>query len=312
MYIGVDVGGTNLKAARIDAQGVILEQRHEPVVKTSAEELFDQLERVVRDLTGSVPPAALGVGVPGIISRDGRVHAAPNLSVLDGRRVPDEMDRRLGLKTFVENDANAAALAEAWIGAGRGADYLLFITLGTGVGGGIVFGGRIWSGCSGYAGELGHMQVEENGQRCNCGARGCLETLAGAAGWTRLAETRINAGRASSLRDVPLDPKTIAQAARAGDAVALEVCDEVGRAMGIGISAALLLMNMERVVIGGGIARAGNVLLDPIIRHVRKRIFPELFNAGMVRLAEAGSDAGVIGAARVAMLAAMTPTPTSV
>ena len=306
MFVGLDVGGTNLKAARIDRDGRVLDRRQEPIVKSSVAELLDQLERAIEALDGG-RTLAVGVGVPGIVEHNGRVRAAPNIPCLDGQVIAGELWQRSGRPTFLENDANAAALAEAWLGAGGGTENLLFVSLGTGVGGGVVLGGQVWAGRSGYAGELGHVQVVEGGRGCGCGSHGCVETLAGASAWARLAEERLAAGRASTLAGIPLDPAVIAQAAREGDGVALEVVDEVARALGIGIAATLLLLNLECVVIGGGVSGAGAVLLDRVIGHVQQRVFPQVFADTEIRLAELGSEAGVIGAARVAMLKSSTP-----
>lgn len=306
MFVGLDVGGTNLKAARIDRDGRVLDRRQEPIAKSSVGELLDQLEHAVQALDGG-RTTAVGVGVPGIVEHNGRVRAAPNIPVLDGQVIAGELWQRTGRPTFLENDANAAALAEAWLGAGGGTENLLFVSLGTGVGGGIVLGGQVWAGRSGYAGELGHIQVQEGGRACGCGAHGCVETLAGASAWVRLADERLATGRASTLRGIPLDPAVISQAAREGDALAIEVVDEVARALGIGIAATLLLLNLECVVIGGGVAGAGAVLLERVIRHVQQRVFPQVFADTQIRMAELGSEAGVIGAARVAMLKAATP-----
>lgn len=305
MFVGLDVGGTNLKAARIDRDGRVLDRRHEPIMKSSVGDLLDQLERAVQALDGG-RTSAVGVGVPGIVEHNGRVRAAPNLPILDGHVIAGELWQRTGRPTFLENDANAAALAEAWLGAGGGTENLLFVSLGTGVGGGLVLGGQVWAGRSGYAGELGHVQVQEDGPACGCGSYGCIETFAGAPAWTRLAEARLAAGRESVLRGGVIDPATIAQAAREGDEVALEVVDEVARALGIGIAATLLLLNLQCVVVGGGVSAAGPVLLDRIVQHVQQRVFPQVFADVQVRLAELGSEAGVIGAARVAMLKSAT------
>src|SRR5687768_11028688 len=196
MFVGLDVGGTNLKAARIDRDGRVLDRRQEPIAKSSVGELLDQLEHAVQALDGG-RTTAVGVGVPGIVEHNGRVRAAPNIPVLDGQVIAGELWQRTGRPTFLENDANAAALAEAWLGAGGGTENLLFVSLGTGVGGGVVLGGQVWAGRSGYAGELGHVQVQEGGRACGCGSRGCVETLSGAAAWARLAEERLAGGRAS-------------------------------------------------------------------------------------------------------------------
>ena len=301
--IGLDIGGTFLKGARVDAAGRIVARIREPIAKSSGEALLTQLTRAVASLEDGVPAAAraVGIGLPGIVERASHVRVAPAVPVLNGLPVGEDIARRTGRAAFLENDANAAALAEAWLGGGRGEACLLCVTLGTGIGGGLVLDGRVWAGHSGYAGEIGHIQVEPDGVPCPCGSRGCLETIAGAGGWKRRAEALL-ASRASSIRGRELDPKAISEAARAGDAVAIEVVDGVTRALGIGIAAALDLLNLKRVVIGGGVADAGELLLGRIVAETRKRTFPQVFADCSFRLAELGGDAGVIGAARVAML----------
>jgi len=299
---GLDVGGTFLKGARVDADGVIEARFHEPVAKGSGEDLFHQLARAVACLESPAEPVrAVGVGLPGLVDEDGRVRRAPNVPVLNGLRVGQELALRCGRRAFAENDANAAALAEAWIGAGQGARHLLFVTLGTGVGGALVLGGRLFTGCSGYAGEIGHLQVEPDGLPCGCGSWGCLETVAGNGGWTRRAEEAL-ARRGSSLQGQELSPANIVAAARQRDPVALEVVEGTARALGVGLAAALDLLNLDRVVIGGGVAGAGEFLLASIVEQVRQRTFADVFAACEFRLAALGGDAGVVGAARVALL----------
>jgi glucokinase len=275
VYIGLDVGGTYLKGARIDVRGEILARLHEPIRKDSSDALRDQLQDAVRRLEGDGPSAGVGLGVPGIVDlRGGRVRNAPNLS-------------------------------EAWLGAGRGADTILFVTLGTGVGGSLVFHGRVWAGRSGYAGEIGHIQVDPAGRPCGCGSRGCVETIAGIGGWVRLAQEALDAGRPSSLREASaIDPEVIVNAARMGDPVAVDVVEGAAGALGIGISAALNLLNVERVVVGGGVARAGDFLLERIVAATERRTFAHVFQDASFRLAELSADAGVIGAARVGMIGA--------
>jgi glucokinase len=302
-FIGLDVGGTFLKGALIDRDGAVIERLHQPVAKATADELFEQLTDAIRTLQKKETAGAVGIGLPGIVDQAGaRLRVAPNVPVLNGLPVGHEIERRTGRRTFLENDANAAALAEAWLGAGHGAENLLFVTLGTGIGAGVVMGGRVWSGASGYAGELGHIQVDPDGIRCGCGSWGCVETVAGAPNWGRVAETLL-AGRSSSLSDRELDPEVITDAAKSGDAVALEVVQGVARALGSGIAAALNLLNVERVVIGGGVAAAGPFLLDRISEEARRRLFAQTFADSTFCLAELGADAGVIGAARAGMVA---------
>ncbi len=300
--IGLDVGGTFLKAARVDPEGRILAHRHEPIAHASAEALLDQLAAAVAGLEGRDGAVkAIGVGLPGIVERNARVRAAPALPFLDGLAVAEALSKRTGRPAFLENDANAAALAEAWRGAGGGASNLIFVALGTGVGAGVILGGRVWSGRSGYAGELGHVQIDPNGVRCNCGSWGCVETFAGAPHWKRRAELAL-AGRESTLHGTALDPKAIVAAAQNGDAVALEVVDGAARALGTGIAAALSLLNLESVVIGGGVSAAGPFLLDRIVEQTRRRVFPQVFADCAFRLTALGSDAGVVGAARVGIV----------
>ncbi len=304
-YIGLDVGGTFLKGARIDASGKVLARLHEPIRKTTTADILGQLAGAVESLEKDVGPSlAVGVGLPGIVEMTrGRVRSAPNVPALDGLKVGEELEARTGRASFAENDANAAALAEAWLGAGRGASHVLFVTLGTGVGGGLVFDGRIWMGRNGYAGEIGHIQVEPDGVPCGCGSWGCLETIAGVPGWGRRAEALLASGRSSVLAGKsPLDPQVIVEAARGDDAVALEVVDGAARAVGVGVAAVLDLLNVDRVVVGGGVAAAGFFLLERIAEETRKRTFPHVFADVTFRLAELGSDAGVVGASRVGMI----------
>jgi glucokinase len=302
-FLGLDVGGSFLKGAIVDPSGKVHERLHEPIAKRSIDELVGQLERAAATLAGRDGARALGIGIPGIVEQESaRVRHAPNVPVLNGFALAEEMKKRTSLPTFLENDANAAALAEAWRGAGRGSQDQLFVTLGTGIGAGVVLGGRVWSGKSGYAGELGHIQVDPEGPPCGCGSRGCLETVAGIGGWVRRAEGALAAGRDSSLRGERLDPESIVRAARGGDGLANEVVSGAARALGVGIGAALNLLNLDRVVVGGGVAAAGDFLLERIVAETKARTFAQVFADCSFRLAELGGDAGVVGAARVAMV----------
>ena len=304
-YIGLDIGGTFVKGGLVDATGAIVARYREPVARATTGQLLDQLEAAVRALEQGTPCTAVGIGLPGIVeTASGRVRIAANLPVLNGCQVGAELTRRTGRPAFAENDANAAALAESWIGAGRGCSHVLLVTLGTGIGGGLTLAGRIWTGKSGYAGEVGHMQVDPAGEPCGCGSWGCVETIAGIPGWERRARAALAAGRESSLRGAgPLDPEAIVAEARQGDALARELMDEAARALGVGIASVLVLINLDCVVIGGGVAAAGDLLLDRIVDHVRRRTFPHVFSEVRLCLATLGGAAGVVGAARAAMLA---------
>jgi glucokinase len=306
-YIGLDVGGTNLKGARVSAEGTVQASLHEPIVRDSGERLLDQLGRAVSRLAEGDAAAAVGVGVRAIVDQRARqVRAVPNLPSLAAFANQDLggiLGTRLGRSVVIENDAKAAGLAEAWKGGGRGVQSLLYMTLGTGVGGALILDGRLWAGKSGYAGEVGHLPVDPEGLPCGCGSRGCLETIAGSFGWMRRAEAAVRRHPTSLLARRTLEPATIVDAARAGDATALDVVDGTARAIGQALGGLLNTLNLDRVVIGGGVAAAGDFLLGRVVRETRARAWPQAFADCSFRLAELGGDAGVVGAARVAMLA---------
>lgn len=301
-FIGLDIGGRFLTGACVNPAGRVEGRLHERVEKDSLESLLRQLERAVRNLAGPSGARAVGVGVPGIVEQGtALVRVAPNVPVLNGYAFGADFAERIGMPTFAENDANAAALAEAWLGAGRGSERQIFVSLGSGIGAGIILDGRIWPGASGYAGEIGHIQVEADGLPCGCGSRGCLETVAGIPGWVRRTEAAL-AGRPSALRGRTLEPKAIIEAAQAGDAVALEIVAGSARALAVGIGATLNLLNLDRVVLGGSVAAAGDFLLGRVCEEVRQRTFQQVFADCAFKLAELSGDAGVVGAARVAII----------
>jgi glucokinase len=303
-FIGLDVGGTFLKGARIGESGQVLARLHEPIVRERAEDLLAQFEHAVEALRGDGEVRAVGIGLPGIVDHaTARLRGVPNLPALLALRDRDleaEVGARTGASTFIENDGNAAALAEAWLGAGRGARSLVFLTLGTGVGGAVILRDQLWTGSSGYAGEVGHIQLDPDGEPCGCGSRGCLETVVGIAGWSRRAGEKMKT-RGSRLAGQKVEPATIVAAAREGDLVALEVVDETAQALGRALGPLLNILNPERAVIGGGVAAAGHFLLDRVVRETKKCCWPQAFEDCSFRLAELGGDSGVVGAARVAM-----------
>jgi len=306
MYVGLDVGGTNLKAARVSAEGAVLARLHEPIVRDSSDGLLQQIERAVAVLADTEDVRAVGIGLPAIVDHASRrVRGAPNLpslAALTDRDLEALVGERLGRPVAIENDGNAAGLAEAWIGGGRGAQSLLYVTLGTGVGGAVILDGRLWTGKSGYAGEVGHVPVDPDGPPCGCGNRGCLETVVGSFGWMRRADTALRRTPSSVLARRTLEPATIVDAARGGDAVALEIVEETARALGFALGGFLNVLNVERLVIGGGVAAAGDFLMERVVRETRTHCWPQAFADCSFRVAELGGDAGVVGAARVAML----------
>lgn len=316
-YLGIDLGGTNIKAGVVDATGKVLSRGSAPTPgREGFEAVCAAMARLARDIAGqaglTLDPASIaaaGVGTPGIIDFDhGVVLGAPNLPGWRNVPLAAQMRQVLGLPVVIENDANAAAFGEYWAGAGRGADAaarpdpLVMLTLGTGVGSGIILGGRVIHGGFGLAAEIGHLLLRPDGLPCGCGQRGCLELYASATATARRAKEALQTGRPSSLRACP-DPtaKDVFDHAQAGDALAVEVaqgvCDDLAWAC---VNLARLL-DPRMIVFAGGMALAGDWLFD----HVRQSFRAQTWNIAPADLmaivpARLGNDAGIIGAAGVA------------
>ncbi len=248
-----------------------------------------------------------GIGVPGrIFPREGRVVFSPNIPALDDCRLIDRLDLQVNLPLSLENDANLFALGEHWLGAGRGHDQMLGITLGTGVGGGLILNGRLWSGTQGTSGEIGHLTVDPEGTKCHCGNRGCLETMASASWTVAWVKERLAQGASSWLRELyEADPdaiggETLVVAALQADPLARRAFDRVGRSLGQAIAGVVHLLGLSRIVIGGRFARAWEVFRTPLHEELHRRLtlFPP--EALSIRPAQLGDDAGLVGAARLA------------
>jgi glucokinase len=285
VVFGVDVGGTKVAAAAVEGN----QPRHaveHPTVLDSSEALLDGIESAVREVTTAAgEPEAIGIGVPSQVEfATGTVLASVNIP-LAGVPLREELGRRFGVPVYVDNDASCAALAEA---DAIGATELVMLTLGTGVGGGIVTGGRIFRGADGLGGELGHVVVEADGPECpgSCPSRGCLEALCSGTALERAA------GRKG--RDV-------VEAARNGDGEAQAHLDRLGRYLGIGISNMVNAFQPEVVVIGGGLSAAADLFLETAVAEAGSRALPTLWERATVRVAQAGNAAGVIGAGLLAL-----------
>lgn len=320
--IGVDLGGTNLRIAAVDGRGRMREKVTTGTgVARPRDEVIAEMCRAIQALAAKQKKAGgrlagVGVGVPGIIDmRSGMLRESPNLPGWEDYPVREEIERSLGTRVGVilENDANAAALGEKWLGAGRKVDDLGMLTLGTGVGGGIVLGGRIWHGMTGMAGELGHITVEPDGPRCGCGSQGCVEQFASATAIERMAREAAAGGTAPALARVAakrgFNSQTVCQLAEAGDDAAQEIFARVGRALGIVLAALVNTFNLPMYVIGGGVADAWPMFSPAMLEEVRKRSFVYAATSShpaggktVIARAELGSDAGLFGAARLALL----------
>ena len=303
---GVDVGGTTCKIGLFDNTGVILDKWE---IKTNTENNGASiLDDIVAALEGKMADAGIskddvegvGIGVPGPVKNDSIVCQCVNLGwgTFD---VAETLSGKIGLPVKVGNDANVAALGEMWKGGGQGCKNGVMVTLGTGVGGGVIINGSIIGGVHGAGGEIGHMKVSDTETDvCGCGKCGCLEQYASATGIVRLAKKRLAADdTATTLRDLPeVTAKDIFDAAKAGDAVSLELVETLGTILGGALAAIACVSDPEMFVLGGGVSKAGQILLDVVQKHFKDRVFRACEDTKFV-LASLGNDAGMYGCAKM-------------
>ena len=300
MYIGIDVGGTNLRAGLTDEAGNLLVSRQVPLVFRDAESFVRTLASLARTAAEEVGAdlsqvSSVGIGIPGAV-REGTVLYTPNIPMRD---VPLAalFRKYLDLPVYLENDANCAALGEWLRGSGRGCDAFAVVTLGTGIGGGFILNRRLLSGVS--AGEVGHMVVERSGALCTCGRRGCWEAYASAPGLVRMAREALERSPESALHGKVLDGETIFAAAREGDKTALSVCRTFVEYLALGITNLINILQPEVLALGGGLAAAPEeLLLEPLREIVEETCYSRhLGILPRILRAELGNDAGVVGAA---------------
>jgi glucokinase len=306
--IGVDLGGTKMLVGALEGTEVRWESR-EASTGQSEEELVDLLVREVGEAKAARPgAAAVGLGIPATIDHEkGVAISAVNLPLAD-LPIRDRVGERLGLPVFVDNDANVAALAEHLYGAGRGADHMVMLTIGTGIGGGLILDGEIYRGAKGAGAELGHTVIDVNGPPCqgNCPGRGCVETLASGTALGRegraAAEEDPDSVLATMLAEgQEIDGKAVTEAALGGDPTAVAVFDLVGSRLGAALVTFANIFEPEVIVIGGGVMAAGDLLLEPARRTLRAQALRPM-NEVPVLAAELGPDAGMIGAAAMARI----------
>lgn len=308
-FIGIEFCGSKLRAAVVDHEGVIRERREEPL---ETQDLIGQIARVVKNLQQSSPNiAAVGMAIPGLVNRQtDRVIASSYLPSIVRENLHDEAMKATGLRVELENDANAAAYGEYKIGAGRGSKDLFYITIGEGIGGAIILGGKLWVGASGLAGEVGHITIDTEGAECHCGNRGCLETVASAPNIVRRANERLNRDSTSSLSKLAMNKNftaaDMAHEAKEGDDFSSMMIERTGKYIGTGVATVINLLNIERIVLGGGVMDAGELILNPIIHEAKRRAFQPCFEATQIVAAALGEDAVTIGAAMLARDAAVT------
>lgn len=299
---GVDIGGTTIKMSLFEMTGHMVDKWEIPTnTQDHGSSILNDVAaviegRLVQDGIAKEDVEGIGIGVPGPVVQDSVVTECVNLGW--GRvDVAKELGEKTGLKVRVGNDANVAALGEMWQGGGKGYKNVIMITLGTGVGGGIIINGKVINGSNGAGGEIGHVFVNETEEEtCGCGKRGCLEQYASATGIVRLAKRALAADdRESSIRGVQnISAKTVLDAAKQGDALASEVVEQMGQILGTALANAACIVDPEVFVIGGGVSKAGTVITEVIRKYYIERAFNSCRNADFA-LAQLGNDAGVYG-----------------
>ncbi|MFL5908667.1 MAG: ROK family protein [Solirubrobacterales bacterium] len=306
--IGVDLGGTKMLVGVVDEERHIHHESKESSIGLSEDEVVEDLAKELEEAKSASPGVlAAGLGIPATIDhRRGVAIQAVNLDISD---VPlrDLMQKRLGLPVFVDNDANVAALAESLYGAGRGAQNMVMLTIGTGIGGGLILNGEIYRGTTGAGAELGHIVIDENGPPCqgNCPNHGCVETFASGTALARegkaAAEREPDSALGKALEAGPILGKTVTELAIQGDPLAAEVVAEAGRHLGVALSSLANIFDPDVILIGGGVSVVGDLLLDPAREELSARTLPPM-NKTPVKVAELGYDAGMIGAAAMALI----------
>ncbi len=309
--IGIDLGGTNVRAGVVSSRGGVLHSLKSPIPKKRTRQtLIQQVQTLVQELLlwsqkNKIKVKGIGFGCPGILSMEkGIVQQSPNLPEWNNLRLSDFFRKRFHLPFVLENDANAAALGEAWVGAGKKADIAICVTLGTGVGGGIVLNQHLWHGRNGGGGEVGHIVVRDQGKKCGCGNFGCLEQYASATAIVNHAKELLKTNHTrSSLKKLPkLTSQGIFAAARKGDKLALKVTRNAATILGAGLTSLIHIFNPEVIIIGGGVSENGNLLFGPLRREVKRRCFPQMTRRLKIIPAQLGDHAGMIGAARALFL----------
>jgi glucokinase len=307
--LSVDVGGTHLRAALIDRCGRILAHIKTETPKGDSPDcvvsaLLD-VERKVRsdpEAPKSTNVIAGAVMVPATVDKANAVVVqAPNLPCLTNFALKRAMESKFGYPVVLENDANAAAMGETWIGAARGYQNVICVTLGTGVGGGVILDGKLWRGPDGSAGEIGHTAVDPfSGLHCKCGNEGCLEMFASATAIVRMAHEHLDQFPTSTLKGQNISARRVYEAGLAGDDLAIAVFEKVGKYLGVAVANLINLMNPEIIVIGGGVVNGWPLFEEPMRKQIAARAFKAQLGKVKVVPAECGDNAGLLGAARLA------------
>lgn len=304
--IGIDVGGTNVKIALVDDKGSILYSNSVPTrAEMGYEYTVNNIKQAIRDLMSETKVTnieGIGFDFPGQIDyKNGIVRLAPNIPGWVNIPIAKIIEDEFKIPTRIDNDVHCAALGELNFGAGKGCENFICMTVGTGIGSGIVINGKLVRGASNAAGELGHIKLQmHEGPLCGCGDHGCLEAFASGPSIVAIAEEYILGGKSTKFRELAsggeITPFVVAEAAKQGDPVARRIFARIGEYIGFGLSSVVNLLNPEKIIIGGGVADAGDILLDPIKETIKKRAMVVAGSAVEIVPAKLGNTAGVIGA----------------
>jgi glucokinase len=314
LTLGIDLGGSKILTAVVDTEGRMLSRDHSitPAKEGQRAVVKSILESVVRALAqagiAAADLTAVGVGAPGLSNPEtGILFTSPNLPGWKDVPLRDIIGKELGRKVFLINDADAAAIGELHFGAGRGVSNFVYVTVSTGIGGGIIVDGKIYAGSVGMAGEVGHMVIDDEGPVCNCGNRGCWETLASGTALAREARNRIEEGVETSILQLAggdlekINAEVIQEAAEAGDKLAGELIDRTAYYLGVGLANLVNIFNPELIIVGGGLSNIGDRLLKPAFAEAGRRAFKPAFQTVRFARAELGRNSGVLGAAAFAL-----------
>lgn len=310
--IGIDLGGTFIKAGAVNGTGEILSRdRVETEAQAGRDHVIDRMVLVAESVREKArltwqQVEAIGIGSPGPLDpKKGVITFAPNLPGWVNVPLKEIFEKRLPVRAGVFNDANAAAYGEAWVGAGKGTDSMILLTLGTGIGSGVVLNGRVWDGADGMAAEIGHMTICYNGRKCACGNLGCIEAYASANSMVRRMREAVAAGQNSTLapkaRDGTLTAREIHEAAVQGDALARSIIEETGTLLGVACANLVNIFNPQAILFSGGMADAGEMLFEPIRKQVKRRAFEPGSSTVRIMRAALPDVAGIVGSAGCAL-----------
>ena len=306
--IGIDLGGTNLRTGLVDRNGKIhhrlsIKTENNADPQTISNQIFYLIDEIINVGAGlkPAPPNIIGVGLgsPGLVDKKGEtILFSPNLPLWRNIPIKRMVSERFSVPCVLENDANAAAWGEKWVGAGKEADSLVMLTLGTGIGGGIIINNKLWRGVNNVAAEIGHMVIQMDGPKCSCGNYGCIEAYASATAMVRRFKESLKSGVPSSLKDAgEITAKMINDAAFQGDKASLDVIKETGHYLGVALVNIMHVLNPEVIVLTGGMIGSGDLLMNPIKQVIKEKAFEASAKETKIVFSQLGNDAGIIGAA---------------